>query len=81
MSVIFSDFLLPNEMPWYTEHISTTIFFICVLFLSYQPVKVSRNNMDHPVYRVVFDVRITIYTIICQDLQISILSTLHNCHN
>ena len=49
MSVIFSDFLLPNEMPWYTEHISTTIFFICVLFLSYQPVKVSRNNMAHPV--------------------------------
>ena len=49
MSVIFSDFLLSNEMPWYTENISTTIFFIRVLFLSYELVKVYRNNMDHPV--------------------------------
>ena len=36
-------------MPWYTENISTTIFFIRVLFLSYELVKVYRNNMDHPV--------------------------------
>ena len=47
MSVIFSDFLLSNEMSGYMEHKSTIIFFVHALFLSYQPVKVYRIDMDH----------------------------------
>ena len=47
--LFFSDFLLSNEMSLYMENISTTIFFVHVLFLSYEQFKVYRNNMDHPV--------------------------------
>ena len=49
ISVIFSDLLLPNEMSGYTENISTLIFFIHLLVLSYEPGKVSRTAMAHPV--------------------------------
>ena len=50
MPVIFSDFLVSNEMSGYTENNSTTIFIVHELFLSYKLFKVYRNNMDHPVY-------------------------------
>ena len=40
-----------DEMSLYTENKSTTIFFAHALFLSYQPVKVYRIDMDHLVYR------------------------------
>ena len=50
MPVIFSDFLVSNEMSGYTENNSTTIFIIHELFLSYKLFKVYRNNMDHPVF-------------------------------
>ena len=50
MSVIFSDFLLPNEMSGYTKNISTTIFIVHILFLSYELVKVLRIDVVHPVY-------------------------------
>ena len=53
MPVIFSDFLVSNEMSGYTENNSTTIFIVHELFLSYKLFKVYRNNMDHPVYRIV----------------------------
>ena len=49
ISVIFSDFLLSNEKSGYTENISTIIFFIHILLLSYEPVKVYRIDMEHPV--------------------------------
>ena len=49
ISVIFSDFLLSNEMSGYTENISTIIFFMHILLLSYEPVKVYRIDLDHPV--------------------------------
>ena len=49
MPVIFSDFLISNEMSGYIENISTTIFIVHELFLSYKLFKVYRNNMDHPV--------------------------------
>ena len=49
ISVIFSDLMLPNEMSGYTEGIYTLIVFMLLSFLSYEPVKVYRNNMDHPV--------------------------------
>ena len=49
ISVIFSDLMLPNEMSGYTEGIYTFIVSMLLLFLSYKPVKVYRNNMDHPV--------------------------------
>ena len=49
MPVIFSDFLVSNEMSGYTENNSTTIFIVHELFLSYKLFKVYRNNMDHPV--------------------------------
>ena len=49
MPVIFSDFLVSNEMSRYTENNSTTIFIVHELFLSYKLFKVYRNNMDHPV--------------------------------
>ena len=52
--LLFSDFLLSNEMSTITENISTTIFFIRVLFLSYEPVKVSRIDVDHPVGRALY---------------------------
>ena len=52
MPVIFSDFLISNEMSGYIENISTTIFIVHELFLSYKLFKVYRNNMDHPVYTV-----------------------------
>ena len=42
ISVIFSDLMLPNEMSGYTENISTLIFVILILFLSYKSVKVYR---------------------------------------
>ena len=50
MPVIFSDFLVSNEMSGYTENNSTTIFIVHELFLSYKLFKVYRNNMDHPVH-------------------------------
>ena len=50
MPVIFSDFLVSNEMSGYTENNSTTIFIVHELFLSYKLFKVYRNNMDHPVW-------------------------------
>ena len=49
MPVIFSNFLVSNEMSGYTENNSTTIFIVHELFLSYKLFKVYRNNMDHPV--------------------------------
>ena len=49
MPVIFSDFLVSNEMSGYTENNSTTIFIVHELFLSCKLFKVYRNNMDHPV--------------------------------
>ena len=49
ISVIFSALMLPNEMSEYTENISTLIFFIHLLVLSYEPGKVSRTAMAHPV--------------------------------
>ena len=36
-------------MSGYTENISTPIFFVHILFLSYEPVKVYRTDMDDPV--------------------------------
>ena len=51
MPVIFSNFLVSNEMSGYTENNSTTIFIVHELFLSYKLFKVYRNNMDHPVYQ------------------------------
>ena len=51
MFVIFSDLmdlLLPTEMSGYTENISTLIFLIHLLVLSYEPGKVSRTAMTHP---------------------------------
>ena len=47
--LFFSDFLLSNEISRCTDNKSTTIFFIHALLLSYKPVKVYRNDMDHPV--------------------------------
>ena len=49
MPVIFSNFLVSNEKSGYTENISTIIFLIHISLLSYQPVKVYRIDMDHPV--------------------------------
>ena len=49
MSVIFSDFLLSNEISGCTEHKSNLIFFVHALFLPYNPIKIYRIDMDHPV--------------------------------
>ena len=38
-----------DEMSGYTVCIPTTIFFVLILVLSYEPVKVYRIDMDHPV--------------------------------
>ena len=51
-------------MSLYTKYKSTTIFFVHALFLSYQPVKVYKNNMDNPVScsEAVLNFKITILT-------------------
>ena len=37
-------------MSLYNEWIYTTISFIHTVFISYEPVKVSKMDVDHPVY-------------------------------
>ena len=56
MSVIFSVFLLSNEISGCTEHKSTRIFFVNALLLPYKPIKIYRIDidMDHPVQGVLW---------------------------
>ena len=58
-----------------TDNISTTIFFICVLLLSYELVKVSRIDMDHPV---IIDGSINLHIGLCNNFQQNI-STSQTC--
>ena len=41
------ELLVLDEMSLCTENIPTTIFFVHILFLSYEPDNIWMNNMDH----------------------------------
>ena len=49
MSVIFSDFLLLNEMSMCMEKLSTSLFTVHALFMLCYLFKVSRIDVDDPV--------------------------------
>ena len=42
--------MILNEISLCTERVPTPIFFVHISLLSYKPVKVYRNDMDHPVF-------------------------------
>ena len=48
--------MILNEISLCTERVPTPIFFVHISLLSYKPVKVYRNDMDHPVHNTALEI-------------------------